>query len=217
MAKKVAPTSVNVLFHPDENEPPVTLDMETGPGLPLSHKGLICECSCAGIKFCHFKNTLKDGVTLMAVPMILPDFFEEIKKEKKGDVRRLFLLRTGVTEKECAPNKRIKFFKDTLENGPMGCPIPILMKPGPPRRNPKEYSLNYFTFNNNRFYPFLMREFTVGYYVCDENAKKYYWPKFHPDDPGIALDYQVIYDPTLGLFVTRGAHYVCYSPQGKPR
>lgn len=217
MAKKVSPagvktTSVNVLFHPDGKVKAVTLEMETGPGPPINDPGNICECSFAGIKFCHFKNTIKEGVTLMAVPMILPAFFKEIGQGKnKQDVRRLFLLRTGVTEKDCAPNKRKDFFKDILVNGPMGCPIPILMKPDHyTDRNGKKCSPNFFTFNNNRFYPFLMREFTVGYYVCDENATKDHWPEFDPKDPGIALDYPLIYDATLGLFVTRGAHYVSY-------
>ncbi len=208
MAKKVLPTRVNVLFHPDGKVKPVTLEMETGPELPINDPGMICECSYEGIKFCHFENTLKDDVTLMAVPMILPGFFHGIGP----DIRRLFLLRTGVTESGRKKNKITDFFLDKLAAGPHGCPTPILMNQSHyTDRNGKKYSYNFFTFNHMRFYPFLMREFVVGYYVCDENAKHLHWPKFNPGHVGIALDYPLAYDPTLGLFVTRGAHYVVSS------
>ncbi len=211
MAKSsTASAKVNVLFDPDENCVPLPLALDIIPGSDRGTNCWIKECTHKGFNFSYFDKTLEEGATLIAVPMILPGFFKEVGQ----DVRKLFLLRTGITEKECRVNKRYEFYIDMLSKGAQGCPIPILLRPGESEsaKKGKKYSRNYFTFNGMRFYPFLMREHTVGYYVCDEGATKYHWPKFHPKDPGIALDYPVVYDATLGLFLTRGATYIAHKP-----
>ena len=197
---QIDPTPVNVVFEPNPDLPPVPFDLT----LPASQpEGLIGGCEYHRFMFSFFKGTIEKNVTLVAVPMILPAFFEEIgMKGNKKDVRKLFLLRTSATEGD--HKSRIDFFNDK-GLGPHGCPAAILVRT---EANKDSESRNYFSFNNMRFYPFLMRELTVGYYVCDEGATSCHWPKYQKGDKGVALDYPVAYDATLGLFTTRGARYI---------
>jgi hypothetical protein len=110
------------------------------------------------------------------------------------------------------------------KRGEFGCPLLLQLPPNPRVTNtsrvpkPKEV-LGYFTFNGMRFYPFIMIDFTVCYYVCDalgpfdwnyhKNGKL---KKAHEILPAIALKSPVSYEPTLGIWMTRSAELVEMPP-----
>jgi hypothetical protein len=131
--------------------------------------------------------------------MLMPAYFEETEGE---EIHGLFLFPIGKR------GKAEEFLKD-FGTGAFGCPKPIRM-PG---------TEGYFSFNRQRFYPFLMTDFTVGYYVRDEvpqGGEAPEWPK--PSDEGdlveigVSIDHPITFDPTLGLYMTRGAH-IAFKPR----
>lgn len=103
-----------------------------------------------------------------------------------------------------------EFFTDLKSIGKWGCPQRVLLgvdkksKLGSGKKM-KSFSNDCFIFNNMRFYPFITKEFLIGYFICDLNSKDR-WKVYSRREKGIALDDPLMYDPTLGLLVTRGAH-----------
>jgi hypothetical protein len=104
------------------------------------------------------------------------------------------------------------------KRGEFGCPLTLHIPKDAKlqqsrRRGDDDEVLGYFTFNGMRFYPFLMIDYTVCYFICDAGSP-YDWNR-HPDGrvkkpweiyPLVALDAPVSYDATLGIWATRSAH-----------
>lgn len=213
---RIASVEVRVIFHPREDDSGVQLNLRISE--TSKKDSLICKCKHEGFSFYYFRDMIKAGETLMAVPMVLPNYFEQIEKVNEGasdeasrkrDVRALFLLRTGISQ--ASPETISGFFGDILHHGNNNCPqlVRVTDEVEDDKVEKKKYSRGYFTFNKMRFYPFLMREFTVGYFVCDDHAKKYHWPAYDPRTYlGIGVDQPIVYESTLGLFVTRDAKYL---------
>ena len=149
--------------------------------------------SIGELDFYAFADHLKETSSIVISSMTIPAFFDQCQQEIHG----LFLFSLGETYTQA------KSFIDDKGIGAWGCPKRLLLQPG---------DKGYYTFNNMRFYPFLMTDFTVGYYVCDNGntpgygGPRYAWRDYVPEELGVALDYPLTYDPTLGLYITRGAH-----------
>jgi hypothetical protein len=118
--------------------------------------------------------------------MLIPKYFEQV--HYSHEIHGHVLISIG------RDDQARLFFAD-LAHGSHGCPKLVPME-----------GTQFFTFNRMRFYPFIMTDFTVGYYVKDSP------PQGRPDDNllsgKLAIDYPIQYDSTLGLYVTRGAHFV---------
>jgi hypothetical protein len=139
-------------------------------------------------------------------PMTIPGYFKEAPKVKgEGvDTHGLFLINLG-EDLELV----IKFLEDALVFGPYGCPKRILTS----TTNDAGQDIQVFcNFNKMRFYPFILPDFSVGYYVCDgqkgpnNSEPRGAWRDYDPKEDGVALDAPVTYDPTLGLYITRASH-----------
>ena len=133
--------------------------------------------------------------------MIIPAFFDQAPRLANGDkteIHGLFLINLGESA------DKAKSFVEDKEIGPYGCPKRLLTLGG---------DKAYFTFNNQRFYPFIMTDFTIGYFVCDgKNASGHRpplaWPDYSENEIGIALDAPLTFDATLGLLITRQARVI---------
>ncbi|MEQ8530348.1 MAG: hypothetical protein RIB86_00720 [Imperialibacter sp.] len=166
----------------------------------------IHEYNLAGLSIYGFSyqvNCVDSNLALAS--MTIPAYFEEARvvNGKRVDMHGLFLVNMG----DSAGYLK-EFFEDKRIFGPFGCPKRVLAKAG----NGTGVSKEYFTFNNMRFYPFILPDFTVGYYVCDGavpprgGEPRGAWRPYSPDEDGVALDAPVTYDPTLGLYITRASH-----------
>jgi hypothetical protein len=139
-------------------------------------------------------------------PMTIPGYFREAPKVNgEGvDTHGLFLINLGEDLEQV-----IKFLQDKLIFGAYGCPKRILTSAS----NDAGEDIQVFcNFNKMRFYPFILPDFSVGYYVCDGQNRpdgsepKGAWRPYDPKEHGVALDAPVTYDPTLGLYITRASH-----------
>jgi len=137
-----------------------------------------------------FRNDLQIKVQ---ATMLIPRYFEEVQNnELPGEIHGQFLIPIGTQE-------IARLFLLDLAHGSHGCPTLVVMGG----------SKKFFSFNNMRFYPFIMTDFTVGYYVRDTPpAGNPEWPDDYPSQKNIAIDYPIYYDATLGLYITRGARFV---------
>src|SRR5436190_6179125 len=185
MAKKsktkiAAPTKVKVHFHP-ENTPGFEMDFNIPPS-DMTIDGKVCQTQHreSGIRFSFFKGTIQEGASLVAAPLILPNYFRDNDSTSVKGFRKLFLLRTsateGVSQKEIDVKRKAFFDDEMMGTGPHGCPIRILRNLGQSEKGVDKTgktircSKDYYKFNGMRFYPFLLREYTVAFYVCDESA-----------------------------------------------
>ena len=149
------------------------------------------EYSGSGLKMFGFENGLvgdSEHVTVLT-NMLIPRYFENTIGQ---DVHGLFLAQIGL------PQMAHDFVDDLLSLGRFGCPKRIVID--------TNSSKDHFKFNRMRFYPFIMPDFTVGFYICDEGTPELHWPPYTPTERGVALDYPVTYEPTLGLYMTRSSH-----------
>lgn len=124
--------------------------------------------------------------------MLIPKYFDQVVALGPGNAHEIHghvLISIGV-------EAQAKSFLEDRAHGSHGCPKLVEMGG----------MLRYFTFNTMRFYPFIMTDFTVGYYVRDRFTPSN--PEEDPMKQDIAIDYPIQYDATLGLYVTRGAHFV---------
>lgn len=141
-----------------------------------------------------FKDTIVDKGTYVLANIHVPNFFKETDPSQTG-ITGLFLVSLG----------------DGLDNifdnsckavGRYGCPTRVVMATAKPS----------FSFAGMNFYPIMMRDMSVAFYVCDEDSKKYDWKLKHGTDFeklfAVALDQPVSFDPTLGIYLTRGADLV---------
>lgn len=147
-------------------------------------------------EFLAFESHFTPDAQIIVVPMTIPAFFYEIPTSPGGDkkeIHGLFLVSIGNS-----PSEANAFIMDKGV-GKYGCPRRLLVAPG------KES----FSFNRMLFYPFVMTDFSVGYYICDVTASEpTKWPAYSAAEKGVSINFPVTYDATLGLYVTRDAHVV---------
>lgn len=96
--------------------------------------------------------------------------------------------------------------------GRQGCATRILMNAVPSQgsemEKDKQRKLNAFEFNGMRFFPFMLREFTVCYYVADKDGRLDWFVRYKKDFDErfyVSVEERIVYDTTLGIFTTRGA------------
>lgn len=140
---------------------------------------------------------------LVITTMIVPKYFDQ---NGTSDIHGLFILSAGLKD-PANPAISAKAFVDDKTVGQFGCPKRILKQPD---------EKSYFTFNHMRFYPFINTDFTTGYYICDDapqgKISRHAWPNYDITEDGVALQYPVQFDATLGLYMTRAA-IIEYPPQ----
>jgi len=144
-----------------------------------------------------FSDHITSAAHLVLVNMTIPAFFDQsVVYGAKKEIHGLFMISLG----DSYPLTK-DFVEDNAIIGQFGCPKRVLLQSG---------KKSYFTWNKMRFYPFVMTDFSAGYYVCDDagsSSAGYLWPDYNSEtEKGVALDYPVTYDPTLGLYITRAAH-----------
>lgn len=176
---------------------------QTASVLPLYD---LFEYDMSGIPVYAFAYQINDpNANFALASMCIPAYFDQARTSGsvKQETQGIFLINMG----EVAYIK--PFFEDIKILGPFGCPKRVLTSNTGASGQPIE---EYFTFNKMRFYPFIMTDFTVGYYVCDAgvvvgNAQpRNAWPPYSAIEHGVSLDHPLAYDPTLGLYMTRAAH-----------
>jgi hypothetical protein len=139
-----------------------------------------------------FKDLLDDPESndeFVVVSMLVPSYFEyKTGKPFGAELSGLFII------KVMGQFNGIYDYEDK-QYGQYGCPQRLSIGPS-----------EAFTFNDMEFFPFMMRDLSVGYYVCDSGSSAYSWKgkKLY----NVALDAPLAYDATLGIYVTRGAHLV---------
>ena len=65
-----------------------------------------------------------------------------------------------------------------------------------------------FKFNHNYFLPFVLNDFTVAYYVCEERFYKEWVDNAEQGFTQVSIDQPITYDPLLGLYSTRSAELI---------
>ncbi len=152
------------------------------------------------IFFYGFSQLVKEGSDVVLAHMLLPKYFEELRGQSQ-DLHGLFLV--GFLPSTDQAKKIVGIMMDFMYHGPNGCPWLL---------NMPAISHNRFTFNNMSFHPFLMIDLTIGYYVCDQGGR-YDWDETNTLE-ALAVDDPIVYDATLGLYVTRAA--LRYDPKDDP-
>jgi hypothetical protein len=181
----------------DEKDPtPININ-ETGDVLKDYN---LKSYTCREFRFFGFADDLANPKSeLVLATMLIPKYFDQNALNK--DIHGLFVLSVGIKDpKPANQGLSAKAFVDDKTVGQFGCPRRILKQAD---------EKSYFTFNNMRFYPFVNTDFTVGYYICDHSAGKrprLAWPNYEPIEDGVALEYPVQFDATLGLYMTRASH-----------
>jgi len=165
------------------------------------------EYDILGMPVYAFAYQLKiENANFVLTPMTIPAYFGEsqVSEGEKVDTQGLFLINMGSNTtylKDFILDKRIF--------GPYGCPKRVLTSELSSDNKPIQV---FFTFNKMRFYPFILPDFTIGYYVCDgqkgpnDSEPRGAWRRYDEAEDGVALDAPVVYDPTLGLYITRASH-----------
>ncbi|CAD5253813.1 MULTISPECIES: hypothetical protein [unclassified Imperialibacter] len=182
-----------------DRRPPVSLNIT--PSVDLIPRYGLKEYNLGNMSVLSFEDHILEGRHMVFTNMIIPAFFDQSPMAANGsktEVHGLFLINLDNS------GDKAKAFVEDKEIGPFGCPKRLLTQ---------EDDKAYFTFNNQRFYPFIMTDFTVGYYVCDGKAATgsqppLAWPDYSEYEIGIALDSPLTYDATLGLFITRQARVI---------
>lgn len=160
-----------------------------------------------GLSVYGFKYQIEDpNANFVLASMTIPAYFEEARvvNRKKVDTHGLFLIDMGEN-----PDDLKEFFEDVKIFGSYGCPKRVITSADDKYKNASQ---EYFTFNRMRFYPFILPDFTVGYYACDDCGMgknpqpRNAWPRYRRVEYGVALDAPVTFDPTLGIYLTRAAH-----------
>lgn len=143
-----------------------------------------------GLEFYGFDGTIEEGGDYIIANMHIPNFLKQSDSDSTG-LNGAFLISLG----DGFPNILDSNCKAV---GRQGCPSRILMG-----------ATKSFYFNGMNFYPFMMRDFSIGYYVCDADSLEYDWQKKHDTNFDkmfmVALNQQVTFDATLGIYQTRDA------------
>jgi hypothetical protein len=147
----------------------------------------------AALELYAFKGSIAEGSDYLLANIHLPNFLREMDANLTG-IAGLFLVSLGdgidnILDNTC---KAI---------GKHGCPTRIVMGP-----------LKAFSFNGMNFYPIMMRDFSIAFYICDADSKEYDWQKKHGTNFdklfAVAVEYPIVFDATLGIYQTRGADLV---------
>lgn len=148
------------------------------------------------LKVHAFDDHLTPNAPMVLATMFIPGFFDQVPRDGTdniSDIHGNFLFKLGATVAEG------KAFVADKGHGSFGCPTRLLFSA----------EFDCFSFNRMRFYPFIMPDYSIGYYVCDGTASEpIKWPAYDPQEVGVALHYPLTYDATLGIYLTRGAHIV---------
>lgn len=135
-------------------------------------------------------GTVASGKNFVLAHMQIPSFFT-VANPALTPVTGLFLIDLGLGLENIVGN-------DDKGRGREGCPTRVLMG-----------VRNCFAFNGMNFYPVMMRDFSIVYYVCDSASKEYDWVEKHASDFqkrfAVAVQHTITYDATLGIYVTRNA------------
>ena len=146
-----------------------------------------------GIQLYAFKDTVKEGEEYLLANMHLPNFLAGMDPLLTG-INGLFLISLGGGSGNVMDNS-------CKARGRQGCPTRILMGP-----------IKSFYFNGMHFYPMMMRDFSVAYYICDADSKEYDWQlKYGTEFDklfAVAVDFPIVNDATLGIYQTRAAELV---------
>ena len=157
------------------------------------------ECDLGGIPVYGFAYQINDpNAHLVMASMTIPYYFDDMSGDgiKRDTIQGVFLISFGENIQNVSA-----FVNDAKVFGPYGCPKRVLTT--------KRFK-SFFSFNGMRFYPFVMPNFTTGYYICDagdgSTIPRQAWPEYDEKEDGVALDAPVVFDPTLGLYSTRSSH-----------
>ena len=167
-----------------------------------------------GFRLMGIGSTVRENETLVAAPIQIPSFFEEMPGAMRanGAYSGIFLAKIkgsfslGKSGKKSNPQKSaLASFADPVCKGKGSHDCPYLMLLGTSKNE-----ISHFTFNGQVFFPLLTRAFTIIYYAADESSEAYNWD--HPNYSGIkdpngfvAVNGPICYDPVLGIFITRNA------------
>ncbi len=147
----------------------------------------------ADLELYAFKDSIIKENEYLLANVHLPNFFSEMDASLTG-ITGLFLVSLGdgidnILDNSC---KAI---------GRQGCPTRIVMG-----------SMKAFRFNGMNFYPVMMRDFSIAFYVCDADSKQYDWQLKHGTNFdklfAVAVEFPIVFDATLGIYLTRGADLV---------
>lgn len=170
--------------------------------MPLP-EGISCYTTPGGICVHAFDAQLKPNCYVWMVDMNLPSFFNEISGAGiDSGIQGLFLV--GLSD-----NYRTPDLYNDKQHGDNGCPEGIDvgdLSGNTIKKSSPGYTKNRFTFNHMSFHPLIMIDSTIVYYVCDQGG-----PNDWPDNAYIgqvAVDQPIVYDATLGLYITRAAHLI---------
>lgn len=194
-------------------------------------------------RFFGFKDNIEPSDTVLAqrapenlyclAHMYIPPFFDELETQREVPPanRGNIALDNVLEENGFLGLFILKLFRNypkfsqpaCRKRGQFGCPellhLPTefsLVQTAARKSNKNKQKggvLGHFTFNGMNFYPFLMIDYTVCYYVCDAGGT-YDWNR-RPDGtfktpseifPNVAIDAPISYDATLGIYLTRAAH-----------
>jgi hypothetical protein len=171
---------------------------------PLTDKRLITRYRFSGnnqppVELYGFTGAMQENETYYMAQMPIKPYFKEVQPGLT-DFNALFLIYLG-------PYKTVKHDRIDKARGQFGCPLRIVMDTQTTKE--KRTPFTSFEFNGMNFYPFLLREFTVCYYVCDKHSREYDWKRKYGDEfynmYSVGVNHPIQYDATLGLFVTRSA------------
>lgn len=172
--------------------PPIQIDVV--PDTDLVEEFGLRRYTFNGLSAFCFDDHLDTSSCMVFTNILIPGYFDQVPHEIQG----LFLVNLGNSI------HKVNSFIEDKEIGSHGCPKRLLTQPA---------EKGYFTFNKMRFYPFIMTDFSIGYYVCDGKSAPNHqpplaWPDYSEDEIGIALDYPLTYDATLGIYLTRNARVI---------
>lgn len=162
-----------------------------GPGqlLDIVKFGQLPQLECYA-----FTGTLAQGKNFVLAHMQIPSFFDRANSALTP-ITGLFLIDLGLGLENIVGN-------NDKGRGRQGCPTRVVLGA----------NLSFFYFNGMNFYPIMMRDFSIAYYVCDSDSKEYDWTKKHGPDFhkmfAVAVQSAITYDATLGIYVTRNADLV---------
>lgn len=175
-------------------------------------------------KFYSLTNLVTGGV-YYSVTMNIPMYFESIVKKPKKSQEKYRYKGNFLVKPKLIKNESLTSRDGGREGCPYGINIDVCENPADCEQNPLKASkkpkpVDYFVFNGNRFYPMILTNWQVFYYVSENGypiedryvsaadasgniketkRKRFYKPELHL----IGNEVPIHYDPTLGVFLSR--------------
>jgi hypothetical protein len=175
--------------------PPLTRDLHFNPGCNISRYKAPDGTLYHGFEDNWETNQPRPSKYIMAA-MYLPGYLN-----LNEEVRGVFLLRT-----QSNVDWKLSDFTDDKSIGRHGCATRIYTGTQMvTTATGTELRHVGFEFNRMRFYPFLLRNLTVAFFVTDKNSDddKIWYRDANRD--GVAIQAQIQYNTTLDIFETRYA------------